>query len=88
MPIRSLARMVQTILYGNRFFPLYTYVILGGIDETDGAYPDGLVRPPPCLEGADQAVVFAYQAPAPSTRLTRSAATSASSAGRPVLPSP
>ena len=40
MPIRSLARMVQTILYGNRFFPLYTYVILGGIDETDGACPD------------------------------------------------
>lgn len=38
MPIRSLARMIQTILYGNRFFPLYTYVILGGIDETDGAF--------------------------------------------------
>lgn len=30
--------MIQTILYGNRFFPLYAYVILGGIDETDGAF--------------------------------------------------
>ncbi|CED82428.1 proteasome subunit [Phaffia rhodozyma] len=37
MPIKSIARMIQTILYGNRFFPLFAYVILGGVDETDGS---------------------------------------------------
>lgn len=36
MAIKAIARMVQSILYSHRFFPYYTYVILGGIDETDG----------------------------------------------------
>jgi 20S proteasome subunit beta 6 len=36
MNIKAIARMVQSILYGRRFFPYFTYVILGGIDETDG----------------------------------------------------
>lgn len=36
MNIKAIARMVQSILYSHRFFPYYTYVILGGIDETDG----------------------------------------------------
>ena len=30
--IKAAARMVQTILYGKRFFPFYTHVILGGLD--------------------------------------------------------
>ncbi|KAH8928412.1 N-terminal nucleophile aminohydrolase [Atractiella rhizophila] len=38
--LASIARMVQTILYGKRFFPYYSYVILGGIDRdgTGGVY--------------------------------------------------
>ncbi|GAA5985462.1 hypothetical protein JCM5350_004006 [Sporobolomyces pararoseus] len=30
--LKSIARLVQTMLYGKRFFPYYCYVILGGID--------------------------------------------------------
>lgn len=33
MELPSIARMIQTMLYGKRFFPFYTYVILGGIDR-------------------------------------------------------
>ena len=33
MPLRSIARMIQTMLYGRRFFPYYVYNILGGIEE-------------------------------------------------------
>lgn len=35
MALRAIARMIQTILYGRRFFPYYVYNILGGI-EADG----------------------------------------------------
>lgn len=38
MPLKSIARMVQTMLYGKRFFPFYSYVIIGGIDD-DGENP-------------------------------------------------
>lgn len=37
MPLRSIARMIQTLLYGRRFFPYYVYNILGGIDTSDGS---------------------------------------------------
>lgn len=33
MDLPAIARLVQTMLYGKRFFPFYTYVILGGIDR-------------------------------------------------------
>jgi len=33
MPLKAIARMIQTMLYGKRFFPYYTYNILGGIEE-------------------------------------------------------
>lgn len=33
MNIKSIARMIQTMLYGRRFFPYYVYNILGGIEE-------------------------------------------------------
>ncbi|BEI85808.1 hypothetical protein CcaverHIS002_0600950 [Cutaneotrichosporon cavernicola] len=33
MGIKSIARMIQTMLYGKRFFPYYVYNILGGIEE-------------------------------------------------------
>jgi 20S proteasome subunit beta 6 len=36
MPLKAIARMIQTMLYGRRFFPYYVYNILGGI-EADGA---------------------------------------------------
>ncbi|KAK8844147.1 hypothetical protein IAR55_006941 [Kwoniella newhampshirensis] len=36
MGLKSIARMIQTILYGKRFFPYYVYNILGGIEE-DGS---------------------------------------------------
>ncbi|BGO95810.1 hypothetical protein NBRC10512_001649 [Rhodotorula toruloides] len=31
--LKSIARLVQTMLYGKRFFPYYSYVILAGIDR-------------------------------------------------------
>jgi 20S proteasome subunit beta 6 len=37
MPIQAIARLIQTMLYGKRFFPYYVYNILGGIEE-DGAF--------------------------------------------------
>lgn len=37
MPLRAIARMIQTMLYAQRFFPYYVYNILGGIEE-DGKY--------------------------------------------------
>lgn len=33
MSIKSIARMIQTMLYARRFFPYYVYNILGGIEE-------------------------------------------------------
>jgi len=35
MPLRAIARMIQTMLYAKRFFPYYVYNILAGI-EADG----------------------------------------------------
>jgi len=36
MPLRAIARLIHTMLYGKRFFPYYIYPILGGIEE-DGS---------------------------------------------------
>jgi len=33
MPIRAIARLIQTLLYSKRFFPYYVYNILGGIED-------------------------------------------------------
>lgn len=33
MSVSSLAQLASTILYGRRFFPYYTFNILGGLDE-------------------------------------------------------
>ncbi|KAF8326970.1 proteasome subunit [Cantharellus anzutake] len=33
MPLRAIARLIQTLLYAKRFFPYYVYNILGGIEE-------------------------------------------------------
>ena len=33
MPLRAIARLIQTMLYAKRFFPYYVYNILGGIEE-------------------------------------------------------
>jgi len=38
MPVRSIARLIQTMLYARRFFPFYVYSILGGIED------DGMSR--------------------------------------------
>ena len=38
MPLRAIARLIQTMLYAQRFFPYYVYNILGGIEE-DGKSP-------------------------------------------------
>lgn len=37
MPIRAIARLIQTMLYSRRFFPYYVYNVLGGIEE-DGEH--------------------------------------------------
>ena len=39
MPLRAIARLIQTMLYARRFFPYYVYNILGGIEE-DGKLVD------------------------------------------------
>ncbi|KAF7374969.1 Proteasome subunit beta [Mycena sanguinolenta] len=36
MPLRAIARLIQTMLYARRFFPYYVHNILGGIEE-DGS---------------------------------------------------
>ncbi|KAJ3486727.1 hypothetical protein NLI96_g4014 [Meripilus lineatus] len=41
MPLRAIARLIQTMLYAQRFFPYYVYNILGGIEE-DGKYHTSL----------------------------------------------
>lgn len=43
MPLRAIARLIQTMLYAKRFFPYYVYNILGGIEE------DGQPCLPPTL---------------------------------------
>ena len=37
MPLRAIARLIQTMLYAQRFFPYYVYNILGGIED-DGQH--------------------------------------------------
>ena len=39
MPLRAIARLIQTMLYAKRFFPYYVYNILGGIEEDGSCYP-------------------------------------------------
>ncbi|KAG8214837.1 nucleophile aminohydrolase, partial [Butyriboletus roseoflavus] len=72
MPIRAIARLIQTMLYARRFFPYYVYNILGGIEEdgTGAVYsfdPVGShVEPPPHLRFfAD--IYFKNQQPAQGT---------------------
>ncbi|KAJ3506017.1 hypothetical protein NMY22_g17382 [Coprinellus aureogranulatus] len=63
MPIRSIARLIQTMLYARRFFPYYVYNILGGIEEdgTGAVYsfdPVGSYEREACrAAGAAQALV-------------------------------
>ena len=38
MPLRAIARLIQTMLYAQRFFPYYVYNILGGIEEDGMCY--------------------------------------------------
>lgn len=47
MPLRAIARLIQTMLYAQRFFPYYVYNILGGIEE-DGELGLGFERVTSC----------------------------------------
>lgn len=82
MPIRAIARLIQTMLYARRFFPYYVYNILGGIEEDgSGAVysfdPVGSYEREACrAAGAAQSLVqpfldnqiyFKNQTPAPGT---------------------
>jgi 20S proteasome alpha/beta subunit len=42
MPLRAIARLIQTMLYARRFFPYYVYNILGGIED-DGMFMAHLI---------------------------------------------
>lgn len=82
MPIRAIARLIQTMLYARRFFPYYVYNILGGIEEdgTGAVYsfdPVGSYEREACrAAGAAQSLVqpfldnqiyFKNQTPTPGT---------------------
>ncbi|KAF8133317.1 nucleophile aminohydrolase, partial [Boletus edulis] len=82
MPLRAIARLIQTMLYARRFFPFYVYNILGGIEEdgTGAVYsfdPVGSYEREACrAAGAAQSLVqpfldnqiyFNNQQPAPGT---------------------
>jgi hypothetical protein len=43
MPIRAIARLLQTMLYARRFFPYYVNTLLSGIEE-DGMLLSDLLR--------------------------------------------
>jgi hypothetical protein len=53
MPLRAIARLIQTMLYAQRFFPYYVYNILGGIEE------DGMLNPflRPCQAGTETLLI-------------------------------
>ena len=53
MPLRAIARLIQTMLYAQRFFPYYVYNILGGIEE------DGMLNPffSPCQAGTETLLI-------------------------------
>ncbi|KAF5382623.1 hypothetical protein D9615_002762 [Tricholomella constricta] len=82
MPLRAIARLIQTMLYARRFFPFYVYNILGGIEDdgTGAVYsfdPVGSYEREACrAAGAAQSLVqpfldnqiyFKNQTPAPGT---------------------
>ncbi|KAJ7903622.1 proteasome subunit [Mycena olivaceomarginata] len=82
MPLRAIARLIQTMLYARRFFPYYVYNILGGIEEDgSGAVysfdPVGSYEREACrAAGAasslvqpflDNQIYFRNQTPAPGT---------------------
>ncbi|KAF8206546.1 proteasome subunit [Mycena galopus ATCC 62051] len=82
MPLRAIARLIQTMLYARRFFPYYVHNILGGIEEDgSGAVysfdPVGSYEREACrAAGAASALVqpfldnqiyFRNQTPAPGT---------------------
>jgi hypothetical protein len=63
MPLRAIARLIQTMLYARRFFPYYVYNILGGIEE------DGELNP--SFESFPKsALTYIMKVPAPSTLST------------------
>jgi len=80
MPLRAIARLIQTMLYAKRFFPYYVYNILGGIEE------DGLSFLPPSLRYRHPHSIC--QELALSTRLIPSGHMSARLAELPVLLNP
>ncbi|KAF9805021.1 hypothetical protein IEO21_09220 [Rhodonia placenta] len=82
MPLRAIARLIQTMLYAQRFFPYYVNNILGGIEEDgSGAVysfdPVGSYEREACrAAGAasslvqpflDNQIYFKNQTPAPGT---------------------
>lgn len=60
MPLRAIARLIQTMLYARRFFPYYVYNILGGIEEDGPSITRFISHPLSHLYG---------QVPVRSTRL-------------------
>ena len=80
MPLRAIARLIQTMLYAKRFFPYYVYNILGGIEE------DGSSCSPPSSQHRHPHSIC--QELAPSTLLIPSDHMSVRLAELPVLPNP
>ena len=59
MPLRAIARLIQTMLYAQRFFPYYVYNILGGIEE-DGMPIMRCVSLPPLIFHLGTGAVYSF----------------------------
>lgn len=59
MPLGAIARLIQTMLYGRRFFPYYVYNILGGIEE-DGMPIMHCVSLPPLISHSGTGAVYSF----------------------------
>ena len=60
MPLRAIARLIQTMLYARRFFPYYVYNILGGIEEDGMLSTLGIVVLMSYLRNAGTGAVYSF----------------------------
>ena len=85
MPIRSIARLIQTMLYSRRFFPYYVYNILGGVEEDGASVPRTLLSQPLLTLLLGSGAVYSFDPVGSYERETCRAAGAAQSLVQPFL---